>query len=185
MNTISKQRLRIGWHVAKVGQGRDELLGELLAGQCDVFLVNRDGRPHRLVQGVPLVVSAYEVIKCRKRIALPDSLKDGGNLPTHLPVWDLHAFHDFVGHEAQTDRHDGLRVRQQREGLRIVHAGTNEKLDIIAESMDLLWGQTSTLETHGLCVEEGGGDGSECVAGGIDQRDRCVVREGAQTIADQ
>jgi hypothetical protein len=28
-----EQRLRIGWHVAKVGKGRDELLRELLAGQ--------------------------------------------------------------------------------------------------------------------------------------------------------
>jgi hypothetical protein len=27
-----------------------------------------------------------------------------------------------------------LRVRQQREGLRIVYAGTNEELDVIAES---------------------------------------------------
>ena len=53
------------------------------------------------------------------------------------------AFHDFRGHESQADRHDGLRVRQQREGLRIVHAGTNEELDVIAESMDLLWSQTS------------------------------------------
>ena len=69
---------------------------------------------------------------------------------------------------------DGLRVRQQREGLRIVYAGTYEELDMIAESMDLLWGQTSTLKTHGLRVEEGGG---------IDHGDRRVVREGAQTIA--
>ena len=43
-----EQRLRIGWHVAKVGQGRDELLRELLAGLCDVGLVDRDGLPHRL-----------------------------------------------------------------------------------------------------------------------------------------
>ena len=50
------QRLRIGWHVAKFGKGRDELLGELLADQCDVVLVDRNGRPHRLVQVVPLVV---------------------------------------------------------------------------------------------------------------------------------
>ena len=35
---------------------------------------------------------------------------------------------------------------------------------MIAESMDLLWGQTSTLKTHGLRVEEGGGNGSERVA---------------------
>jgi hypothetical protein len=27
--------------------------------------------------------------------------------------------------------------------MRIVHAGTNEELDVTAESMDLLWGQTS------------------------------------------
>ncbi len=45
---------------------------------------------------------------------------------------------------------------------------------MIAESMDLLWGQTSTLKTHGLSVEEGGG---------IDHGNRRVVREGAQTIA--
>ena len=56
-------------------------------------------------------------------------------------------------HEAQADRHDGLRVRQQREGLRIVLAGTNEELDMIAESMDLLWGQTSALETHACWLE--------------------------------
>ena len=40
-------------------------------GECDVVLVVRDGRSHRLVQGVPLVVSAYEVVKCHKRVALP------------------------------------------------------------------------------------------------------------------
>ena len=83
----------------------------------------------------------------------------------------------FGGHESQADRHNGLRVRQQREGLRIIHAGTNEELDMIAESMDLLWGQTSALMTRGLCVEEGGGNG------GIDHGDRRVFREGAQSIA--
>ncbi len=57
-----EQRLRINWHVTIVGKGRDELLRELLAGQCDVGLVDRDGLPHRLVQIVPLVVSAYEII---------------------------------------------------------------------------------------------------------------------------
>ena len=76
------------------------------------------------------------------------------------------------GHESQADRHDGLRVRQQREGLRIVHAGTNQELDMIAESMVLLWDQTSTLKTHGLRIEESGGNGSERVAGGIDHGDR-------------
>ena len=59
-----EQRLRIGWHVAIVGKGRDELLRELLAGQCDVGLVDRDGLPYRLVQIVPLVVSADNVVKC-------------------------------------------------------------------------------------------------------------------------
>ncbi len=130
-----EQYLQIGWHVAIVSKDRDELFRELLGGQCDVGLVERDGLLHRLVQIVPLVVSAYEVIKCRKRIALSESLKDKRDLPTHLPVGDWHAFHDFGGHEPQADRHDGLRVRQQREGLRIVHAGTNEELDVIAESM--------------------------------------------------
>ena len=57
-----------------------------------------------------------------------------------------------------------MRVRQEREGLRIVYAGTNEELDMIAESMDLLWGQTSTLKMHRLRVEEDGGNGSERVA---------------------
>ena len=115
--------------------------------------------------------------------SLVESLNDEEDFPTSLPVGDLHAFHDFGGHEAQADRRGGLWVRQQREGLRIVHAGTNEELDVIAESMDLLWGQTSALETHDLRVEEGGGNGSEHVAGGIDHDDRRVVREGAQTIA--
>ena len=55
---------------------------------------------------------------------------------------------------------------------------------MIAESMDLLWGQTSTLKTHGLRVEKGRGDSSERIAGGIDHRNRRVVREGAQTIAE-
>ena len=59
---------------------------------------------------LPLVVSAYEVVKCRKRIALLESLNDEGDLPTRLSVGDLHAFHDFGGHEAQADRHDGRRV---------------------------------------------------------------------------
>jgi len=131
-----EQRHRVGWHVAKVDQGQDELLGELLAGQCDVVQVDRDGRPHQLVQGVPLVVSAYEVVKCRKRIALPESLKDCGDLPTRFQVGDI------GGHEVQADCHDGLWIRQQRESLRIVHADTNEELEMIAESMNLLWGQT-------------------------------------------
>ena len=34
-----------------------------------------------------------------------------------------------------------------------------------------------------LSVEEDGGDGSECVTGGINHGDRRVVREGEQTIA--
>ncbi len=38
-----EQRLRIGWHVAIVGKGRDELLRELLSGQCDVGLVAQQG----------------------------------------------------------------------------------------------------------------------------------------------
>ena len=116
--------------IAIVGKGRDELLRELLAGQCNVGLVDRDGLPRRLVQIVPLIVSAYEIIKCRKGIALSESLKDKG------------------GHESQSDR-------QQREDLLVVHAGTNEELDVIAESMNLLWGKTSDGS------EEGGGDGSE------------------------
>ena len=66
----------------------------------------------------------------------------------------------------QAYRHDGLRVRQQREGLRIVHAGTNEELDVITESMDLLTCQPSALETYCLRIEEGGGDCSECVIRG-------------------
>ena len=38
--------------------------------------------------------------------------------------------------------------------------------------MDLLWGQTSAIETHGIRVEEGEGDGSERIAEGIDHRDQ-------------
>ena len=54
---------------------------------------------------------------------------------------------------------------------------------MFAESMDLLSGQTSALEAHGLRVEEGGGDGSERVAGEIDHRDRRVGRKGTKIIA--
>ncbi len=50
-------------------------------------------------------------------------------------------------------------------------------------SMDLLWSQTSALKMHGLRVEEGGGDGSERVTGGIDPGDRRDVRKSEQTIA--
>ena len=57
-------------------------------GQCNVVLVDKWYTLYK-----SLVVSAYEVVKCRKRIALPESLKDGGNLPTRLPVGDWHAFH--------------------------------------------------------------------------------------------
>ena len=52
--------------------------------RCDVVLVDRDGRPHRLVQVVPLIVSAYKVVKCCKRIE--GDLKDEGDLQTRLPV---------------------------------------------------------------------------------------------------
>ena len=79
-----EQRLRIGWHVAIFGKGRDELLRELLAGQCDVGLVDRDGLPHRLEQIVPLVVSAYEVVKCRKRIGRPPNPPSSRG-PAHVP----------------------------------------------------------------------------------------------------
>ena len=48
-----EQRLRIG---------RDELLRELLAGLCDVGLVDRDGLPHRLVQILQLVVLRGKVL---------------------------------------------------------------------------------------------------------------------------
>jgi len=65
---------------------------------------------------VPCQVPQENSTLCRKRIALSESLKGEKDLPTHLPVGDWHAFHDFVGHESQADRHDGLRVRQQREG---------------------------------------------------------------------
>jgi len=70
----------------------------------------------------------------------------GGNFPTCLPVEDWHAFHDFGGHEAQADRHDGLRVRQQREGLRIVQAGTNEELDMIAGELTTVTDALSAKE---------------------------------------
>jgi hypothetical protein len=45
-----------------------------------------------------------------------------------------------------------LRIRQQREGLRIVYAGPNEELDMIAASMDLLWGQTSIRRVEATAV---------------------------------
>ncbi len=54
---------------------------------------------------------------------------------------------------------------------------------MIAESMDLLQGQTSALKMHGFCIEEDGGNDSERVVKGIDHGDRRIVREGAQTIA--
>jgi hypothetical protein len=121
-----EQRLRIGWHSAKVGKGRDELLRKLLAGQCDVVLVDRDGLPHQLVQVVPLIVCAYEVVKCRKRIALQ-------------PI-----FQSETGTCSMT-----FEVMKHRPIANNVHAGTNEELDVITESTDLHWCQTSALETPG------------------------------------
>ena len=50
--------------------------------------------------------------------------------------------------------HDGLRVRQQREGLRITRAGTNEELDMIVERMDLFWGQEGGGTAFALRREE-------------------------------
>ena len=122
-------------HLVKVG---NQVLGELLAGQCDVVLVDSDGLPLRLVQLVPLLVSADEVVRCSERVALFEGLNDEGDFSSRLPVCNRHALHDFGSHKAQADRHDGLRVRQQREGLRIVHAGMNAELEVITESMDLL-----------------------------------------------
>ena len=119
-----EQHLRLGWHVAKVRR-------------------DRDGRPHRLVQVVPLV-------QCCKRIALPESLKDDGDLPTRLPFRDWHTFHDFGGHEAQADRHDGLRVRQHRESLRIVHAGTNEELVILSTYRTVSHLTQTSFTTHSV-----------------------------------
>ena len=61
-------RITFDRHCAKVGKSRNELFGELLAGQCDVVLVDRDGLPHRLVQLIPLIVSANEIIRCREEV---------------------------------------------------------------------------------------------------------------------
>jgi hypothetical protein len=36
-------------------------------------MVDRDGLPHRLVHVEPLVLSAYEVVKCHKKIELLES----------------------------------------------------------------------------------------------------------------
>ena len=75
-------------NLAIVGQGRNQLFGELLADQCDVVLVDRDGFPHRLVQLVPLIVSADEVVRHRERVALLEGLNDEGDFPFRLPVCD-------------------------------------------------------------------------------------------------
>ena len=79
---------RLDRNLAIVGQGRNQLSGELLAGKCDVVLVDCDGLPHRLVQLVPLIVSADEIVRRRERVA------------------------PLGSHEAQADHHDGLRIRQ-------------------------------------------------------------------------
>ena len=54
-----------GRDLAIVGQGRNQLFGELIASECDVV---RDGLPHRLVQLVPLLVSADEIVRRRERV---------------------------------------------------------------------------------------------------------------------
>jgi hypothetical protein len=83
-----------------------------LSSECDVILVDRDGLPHRLAQLVPLIVSADEIVRRRERVALLEGLNDEGDFPFRLPVCDRHALHDLRSHEAQADRHDGLRIRQ-------------------------------------------------------------------------
>ena len=67
-------------------------------------------------------------------------------------------FHDLGGREAQADRHDGLRVCQQREGLSVQSLGPDEDLHVIAESMYLLCVEACSLKTQGLRVEEGAGN---------------------------
>ena len=99
------------------------MLGVALAQLVDVCLVDRDGLLYRLVQRSPLVVSTHEaVIRC-ERITLPHGLDDGGDHPIRPPVGNGHASHDLRSQAAQTDRHDGLRIRQQREGLRVLRRG--------------------------------------------------------------
>ena len=41
---------------------------------------------------------------------------------------------DILSHEAQEDRHDGLRIRQRRECVRIARAGTDKGLYALALS---------------------------------------------------
>jgi hypothetical protein len=46
----------------------------------------------------------------------------------------------------QNDSYDGLRIRQQHEGLRVEHPRQEQDFDVIAESMDLSCGQRSFVE---------------------------------------
>ena len=64
--------------IMQVDEHRHELTEKccltLGQGKCDVVLVDRDGLPHRLVQLVPLIVSADEVVRRRERVPLLEGL---------------------------------------------------------------------------------------------------------------
>ena len=69
--------------VGKIDKSRNQLLGELLTGQCDVVLVDRECLPHRLYR------CRDEVIRCRERVALFEGLNDEGDFPSRLPGLSL------------------------------------------------------------------------------------------------
>ena len=62
-------------------------------------MLNRDGLiVSDVVQLVPLIVSADEVVRCRERVALLEGLNDEGDFPFRLPDCDRHALHDLRSH---------------------------------------------------------------------------------------
>ena len=124
------------------GKSHNELFGELLAGQCDVVLVDGDGLPHRLVQLVPLIVSANEIVRCREKVALLEGLNDEGDCPSRLPVGGRHSFHEFGGHDGLKVCAFGARRDHRKHGL------------------------ASVSDWRPRDVLQGGGDGSERVTRG-------------------
>jgi hypothetical protein len=64
----------------------------------------------------------------------------------------------YGSQEALTNCHNGLRIRQQREGLRVEHPRPEQAFKVIAESMDLSCGQRSSVEAHRFHAEKGSVD---------------------------
>ena len=74
----------------------------------------------------PILIGAGEGLRCYERVALLQSLKNDIDIPIRLQVGDGSVDHDLRGREVQAERHDGMRIRQQHECVRIARGDTEK-----------------------------------------------------------